>query len=233
VDGTNGNTELQPVRAHFLKSNVLIVRGEIERKAGQTGKTIALEIDMRDARVQDVLALASKSLPPVLTGRLELQALLVIPPARGSVLQKMHLDGRFTLADARFSDSTVTKAITELSRRGQGKPSDPNIQDIPAEFIGYFRLQEANLSLSTLQFAVPGVTAKLEGSYGLASEHLNFVGDVRLAVPVSQTMTGAKRVVLMPFDPIFMKHGAGTYLPLSIAGTRSQPQIKVNWTKLF
>jgi len=77
------------------------------------------------------------------------------------------------------------------------------------------------------------VNATMKGSYGLASEQLNFVGDVRLAVPVSQTMTGAKRVVLVPFDPIFMRHGAGTYLPLSIAGTRSQPQIKVSWKKLF
>jgi len=42
-----------------------------------------------------------------------------------------------------------------------------------------------------------------------------------------------ERLVLVLFDPIFMKHGAGTYLPLSIAGTRSQPQIKVSWKKLF
>jgi hypothetical protein len=30
-----------------------------------------------------------------------------------------------------------------------------------------------------------------------------------------------------------MKHGAGTYIPLEIKGTREQPQIKVNWKKLF
>jgi len=107
------------------------------------------------------------------------------------------------------------------------------VEDLPAEFSGAFRLQEANLDISKLQFAVRGVNATMKGSYGLASEQLNFVGDVRLAVPVSQTMTGAKRVVLVPFDPIFMRHGAGTYLPLSIAGTRSQPQIKVSWKKLF
>jgi len=233
VDGTNGNTELQPVHAHFLKSDVVIVKGEVARKAGQTGKAIALDIDMRDARVQDVLAFASKSVPPVLTGRLELQAHLVLPPREEPVLQAMRLNGRFTLTDAKFNDGTVTKVITKLSRRAQGKPNDPNVGDLPTEFSGAFRLQEANLNISKLQFAVPGVNATMKGSYGLASEQLNFVGDVRLAVPVSQTMTGAKRVVLVPFDPIFMRHGAGTYLPLSIAGTRSQPQIKVSWKKLF
>ena len=102
--------------------------------------------------------------------------------------------------DARFSDDTLTKAITELSRRGQGKPNNPKVQDIPAEFMGDFRLQEANLGISKLQFVVPGVTAKMEGSYGLTSEQLNFVGDVRLAVPVSQTMTARNDLVLVPFD---------------------------------
>jgi hypothetical protein len=41
------------------------------------------------------------------------------------------------------------------------------------------------------------------------------------------------RVMLVPFDPIFMKHGAGTYLPVSVAGTREHPQIKLNWKRIF
>ena len=75
------------------------------------------------------------------------------------MLQAMRLNGRFTLTDARFNDGTVTKVITKLSRRAQGKPNDPNVEDLPAEFSGAFRLQEANLNISKLQFAVPGVNA--------------------------------------------------------------------------
>ena len=233
TNGTNGNTTLQPVTAQFLKSSVSILKAEVASKAGQSGKTIEMEIDMHDARVQDVLALASKSQPSILTGRLNLHAELVLPPGHRSVLQKMLLNGNFKLSDARFSDEAVKKVVTELSRRGQGRPNDSNIQDVLAEFIGDFRLQNANLSISSLQFAVPGVKANMKGSYGLSSEQLSLVGDVRLSVRVSQTMAGTKRVVLVPFDPLFMKHGAATYLPITIAGTRSRPQIKMNWKELF
>ncbi len=73
----------------------------------------------------------------------------------------------------------------------------------------------------------------MKGSYGLASGDLNFVGDVRLDAKVSETMTGAKHVLLKPFDPLFNKHGAGTYLPLEISGTRDKPDVKLQWKKLF
>ena len=169
VDGTNGNTYLQPVNAHFLKSDVSVVKGEVATKAGQKGKTIAMDIDMHDARVQDVLALAAKSEPPMLTGRLRLLAQLVLPPGNEAVLQKMLLHGRFSVSEAKFANDNVEKAISELSRRGQGKPNDPTIQDVPAEFTGDFRLEKADMSFSKIQFAVPGVMAEMKGSYELAS----------------------------------------------------------------
>jgi hypothetical protein len=46
-------------------------------------------------------------------------------------------------------------------------------------------------------------------------------------------MTGAKKVLLTPFDPMFKKHGAGTYLPLDIGGTRDHPEVKLQWKKLL
>jgi hypothetical protein len=66
VDGTNGNTYLQPVNAHFLNSNVT-TNGEVAGKPGQKGKTITLAVDISKAYVQDVLALAAKG-TPMLTG---------------------------------------------------------------------------------------------------------------------------------------------------------------------
>jgi len=145
----------------------------------------------------------------------------------------MLLDGRFDISDARFSSDNVKKAITEMSRRGQGKPGDQAIQDVSGEFIGDFRLLNTKLTFRKLDFLVPGFAARMQGSYGLHDEQLNFVGDVRLHATISEMMSGAPRWLLVPLDLIFMRHGAGTYLPLSITGTRQQPQIKVNWKKLF
>ena len=67
----------------------------------------------------------------------------------------------------------------------------------------------------------------MRGSYGLHSEQVDFVGDVKLDARVSQTMSGIGRIVLIPFDPLFMKHGAGTYLPIAIGGTRQHPDVRV------
>jgi hypothetical protein len=56
---------------------------------------------------------------------------------------------------------------------------------------------------------------------------------VTLVPRVSQTMSGAKHWLLVPFDPLFMKHGAGTYLPVAIAGTREHPEVKLQLNKIF
>ena len=232
VDGTNGNTYLQPVKAHFLDSDV-ITNGQVSSQPGQKGKTIALDVDIQHARVQDVMALANGGGPPALTGRMMLKAKLVLPPGKDPVLRKMTLSGRFHVSSARFSDQKVKSAIVALSRRGQGKPDDTGITDVPADFLGSFTLARANIRFSKLQFVVPGAIADMKGAYGLGSQQVDFTGDVRLDATVSQTMSGAKRWLLTPFDPIFMKHGAGTYLPVTIAGTREHPELKLDWKKLF
>jgi hypothetical protein len=232
VDGTNGNTYLQPVNAHFLNTDI-VTSGEVAGQKGKKGKTISLDVNMQKAYVQDVLALAAKSTPPMLTGAMTLKAKLVLPPGKERVLQKMQLNGEFTISNTRFTPPKMKDAVAQLSRRGQGKPDDTTITDVASEFRGDFTLRNSTITFGTLQFEEPGAAAQMKGSYGLSSGDLNFVGDVRLDAKVSETMTGAKHVLLKPFDPLFKKHGAGTYLPLEISGTREKPDVKLQWKKLF
>jgi len=105
VDGTKGNTYLQPVNPHFLNSNVMVTKGEVAGTLSQKGKTIALGIDTHDARLQDVLVLASKSEPAMLTGRLKLQAQLNLPPGNDPVLQRVLLNGHFNVIDAKCGET--------------------------------------------------------------------------------------------------------------------------------
>ncbi len=63
---------------------------------------------------------------------------------------------------------------------------------LSAQFAGNFLLKNRNVAFSSLQFVVPGVAAQMRGSYGLASEQLNFDGDVRLHATVSQMVGGSK-----------------------------------------
>ncbi len=133
--------------------------------------------------------------------------------------------------------SSPTKRSTRRSPHSaegpKASPGDESIQDVPIILAGTFSLANANLSFSTLRFEVPGADAEVKGSYGLGSEALDFTGDVRLQAKVSQTMSGAKRVLLKPVDPIFSRHNAGTYLPVNVSGTRDNPQIKLDVKKIF
>ncbi len=232
VDGTDGNTYLQPVNAHFLNTDI-VTNGQVAGEKGKKGKTIVLDVHMPKAYVQDVLSLASKATPPMLTGQMTLQAKFVLPPGKDPVLQKMQLNGRFDMTDARFTHPKMKDALVQLSRRGQGKPDDTSITDVAAQFRGDFTLRHSTITFASLQFEEPGARAKVKGSYGVASGDLNFVGQVSLDAKVSQTMTGAKHVLLVPFDPLFNKHGAGTWLPVEITGTRDKPDIKLQWKRLF
>jgi hypothetical protein len=232
VDGTNGNTYLQPVNAQFLNSNV-VARGEIEGKQGQKGKTITLDVDIHDSRVQDLLDLAVDSPKPMLTGGITARARLLIPPGKQRMLDKIRLSGSFRIEKAKFTSDKVNDKIDALSRRAQGRPGDQSIQDVPADLMGTFSLGNTKLSFSKLQFEVPGAVAQVKGSYGLVSDQIEFTGDVRLQAHVSETMSGAKRLLLKPVDPIFAKHNAGTYLPVNVTGDKDHPQIKLDVKKVF
>jgi hypothetical protein len=231
VDGTNGNTYLQPVDAHFLNSSVT-AKGMVASQPGDKGKTISLDIDVHDAKVQDMLNLAAASKQPMLTGAVATKAKLLIPPGKQTVLRKIQLAGTFHLQGARFGGD-ANDTVAALSRRAQGKPNDQTIQSVDAELLGDFDLRNTALKFSKLQFLIPGVDAQVRGSYGLESGALDFTGEVRLQAHVSQTMTGVNRVLLKPVDPLLARHGAGTYLPVNVKGTREKPQIKLDLGKIF
>jgi hypothetical protein len=231
VDGTKGDTYLQPVNGQFLHSHV-IAQGEVAGKKGQKGKTVRLDIDIHESRVEDMLALATDK-GALLTGNITTKAKLLIPPGNRRVLEKISLAGRFGVKDGHFPNPDVQGKLDSLSRRGQGKPDVMEIQNVPANFDGVFRLENARMSFSALHFDVPGVQVQMKGVYSIAQQELDFTGDVRLQATVSHTMKGVKRWVVIPFDPLFKKHGAGTYLPVNIQGTTDHPKIQLDWKKVL
>jgi hypothetical protein len=48
---------------------------------------------------------------------------------------------------------------------------------------------------------------------------------------VSQTLTGWKRWLLKPVDPLFRKKQAGTRLVIKVEGTQDQPKIALDLGK--
>jgi hypothetical protein len=224
IDGTDGDTFLQPVTATLGRSN-FVCRGGIARNKDDSKKTINLDVLVSRGRIEDFLRLAVKGTKPPLLGNAQMKFQMRVPPGAGTVLSRLILDGTFSLQDAGFTSPTVQEKIDDISRRTQGKPSAVEIRGVASDFEGSFQLKKGLLDLSRLLFTVPGAEVQLDGWYNINSENMDFRGIVRTKARVSQMVkTRWKRVLLKPVDPFFAKDGAGAVIRIAITGTRNNPQ---------
>jgi hypothetical protein len=223
VDGTNGDTILERVDA-TLGTSRIAANGAIVKVEGAKGRRITLDTKVRGGRLEDFVRLTTRVSASPLTGVINVDAKLDIPPGDRDVIDKIDLQGTFSVARAQFTSDTIQNRVDELARRGQGRPTDTEIDDVASNFRGSFRLRDARLHLNPLTFQVEGATVRLAGNYDTSREVLDFKGELRLQAKVSQTQTGWKRFVLKVFDPMLDGEGAGTVLPISITGTREQPK---------
>lgn len=221
VDGTNGNTVLRPVQA-TLGSTQFTTSGAIIKHEQHQRRTINLEVSMPQGQIRDLLRLATKG-SPFMEGVIRLRTRIDIPPLSGKVREKLLLDGAFEVTQGRFLRANVQDQIDKLSRRGQGQPNNPEIDNVISNMKGRFHLENETLRFKSLSFGAPGAGVDLAGVYNLDSDALDFHGSLKLQAKVSQTMTGWKRWALKPADPFFSKHGAGTFLRIKVAGTAKDP----------
>ncbi|HEY3837872.1 MAG TPA: AsmA-like C-terminal region-containing protein [Bryobacteraceae bacterium] len=225
VDGTNGNTTLQPVHATLGQTN-FSTSGAIVKHQDKEKRTISLTVAMPSGNLQDLLRLAMKG-SPFMEGRVTLNTRIDIPPLSSKVKQKLLLDGTFNLRDAKFLKSTIQSQIDGLSRHAQGEPNNDEIDSVASDMKGSFHLENQTMTFRSLSFHVPGAGVALAGDYQLRDDHLNFHGTLRLEAKVSQLVTGWKSWLLKPIDPVFAKNGAGTFLNIVVEGTARKPELGV------
>jgi hypothetical protein len=225
VDGTNGDTYLQPVEARLGESDFACSGAVINVKG--KGHIIDLDVTVPNGRIQDFLQLGVKTTPAVMTGRLTMKTKLHIPPGTQSVTRKIGLKGGFTLRQIHFTNPEVEDKVDMLSLRAQGDPKDakPGAEDVHSQMVGQFVLENGKLSFSKLDYALPGATVALTGEYSLDGEQFEFTGKMRTDAKVSQMVASKwKSILLKPVDPFFKKNGAGAEIPVKISGTKSAPK---------
>ena len=229
VDGTNGNTYLKSVVAHFRNSTIN-TSGEVVKNPDAGARGVILDATVDQGRVDDMLYLVVKSDKPVMHGGIKLTARIDLPPRPGvDLFDRLILNGKFSVADAHFTSESVQQKVDSLSRRGQGEPKNGDIEDVVSNLNGSFMLKDHLVDFSSLTFDVSGAKVDLAGSYDMNSEQLDFAGHLSLNAKLSQTTTGAKSVILRAFDPFFHKNGAGTSLPIRITGSRSSPSFGLDF----
>jgi len=238
VDGTDGDTYLQPVKAQFLHS-FLVARGYVVRVQGESGRHVYLDVAMDQARIEDLLRLAVRTDPPVMVGRVKLHTRLDLPPGPQDVAHKLRLQGNFAIINGRFSSEKIQDKIDQLSLRSRGQVElatqeerDGKIEVVRSQMRGDFNLADASLNLSAVHYDIPGASVKLAGIYSLDGAKFNFAGTADMQATVSRMVGGWRGVLLMPFDRVFQKNGVGTEVPFKIDGTRSDPHFGLDFDRL-
>jgi len=239
VDGTNGDTYLQPVHATLGQSR-FTCEGKVVRLSPGTDKNgtaapggheIDLNVLVNGGRMEDFLRLTSKSATPLLTGTLALKTTLKIPPGTAPVDERLRLKGSFILEDAQFTSTKIQNEVRELSLRGQGRPKEAKHAagaDVRSAMRSDFTMADAVITLPNLQYAVQGAEIDLKGIYNINGELLNFVGTARTDATISQMVGGWKGELLKPADRFFKKDGAGTEISIHVRGTREDPKFGVD-----
>lgn len=224
VDGTNGDTRLEPVSGKLGESR-FTVNGSVERDAAKLGRTVTLNAAVTEGRLTDFLRLAMKGERAFMSGGVGMRGRIVVPPGRGDISERLQLEGTFRLTEARFTSRTVQEQIDGLSRRAQGQPSNEQITEVPCAMSGQFDMAGGAIRFPRLGFSIPGAEVGLEGTYRFGPETLDFEGEARIEAKVSEMMKSRwKRWVLKPVDPFFSKKGFGTVTKIRISGTRGQPK---------
>jgi hypothetical protein len=247
VDGTDGDTWLEPVEATLGHSHFTAV-GQIVRvpatpaghgkngtPAVAGGHDIALTVNVDRGRIEDFLRLASHSQTPLLTGALTMKTALEIPPGTAPVYERLKMNGSFLLDQARFTSAKLQDRIEELSLRGQGRQKDAKsagAADVRSAMQGNFQMAGGVVTLPALKYSVPGAEIDLKGSYGVDGGALDFTGTAKLQATVSEMVGGWKGLLLKPADRYFKTAGAGTQLPIHVSGTREDPQFGIDFDRM-
>ena len=231
VDGTSGDTRLEPVRAQIGRSDVLAT-GSVTRTLGVKGHITDLTVEMKHGRLEDMQTLAMKGNPTLMRGELAWKAHLVIPQGPMTVSRKMLLQGTFAIHDAFVNNAKMQAQLNSFSERARGKPRLANAQDaatVGSSVSGKFSQADAVVDLTDLDYEMPGARLTMDGQMHLVGSTYELHGKVQTQATASQMTTGWKSLLLSPFDKLLKKNGAGLELPIKVTGTRSTYDLRLDF----
>ena len=234
VDGTSGDTYLQPVKARILNS-WLVANGSVVRMKDPNGHRVELDVVIDKGKIEDLLKMAIRTDPAIMTGLVHLKTKFDLPPGEADVANRVKLTGNFQVSGAHFTNEKIQEKIDALSVRSQGKPK-PAQDSISGQraLRDERHIQSQQRAYFLFAIAVPGSRHRvnLTGTYSLDGNQFDFHGKARLDAKLSQMVTGWKSILLKPVDPFFSKNGAGTEVPVEIHGTKSDPHFGLDFGHL-
>ncbi|MGA3327744.1 MAG: AsmA-like C-terminal region-containing protein [Terriglobia bacterium] len=229
VDGTNGDTYLQNVTAHFQRTTVTS-KGSVAGQPGGHGKTIRLEMAVEEGRIEDLLSLFTEENRPSLTGSINLHATVQVPPGPPGFLRKLDLAGSCGIGSERFTNPKIQQPVNALTRSAEGEDKKQQAEDpetVLSQFTGQVSVKNGVATLSNVSFTAPGTRAQLQGTYSLMDQKVDLHGILYTNGKLDETTSGFKALVLKAVGP-FLKQKSVTVVPFAISGTSSHPSFALD-----
>jgi hypothetical protein len=159
---------------------------------------------------------------------------MILPPGKDvDVIDKLRLDGNFSIEKTRFTDAGIQTKIEGLSQRSQGDVSAQPAAQVTSDFTGSFKLANGVLTIPSVAFDIPGSVVRLSGTYAIKPEALDFKGTLFMDAKISETMTGFKSLLLKVVDPLFSGENGGSEIPIRISGQRESPSFGLDKGRIF
>jgi len=231
VDGTNGDTDLQNVDTHFQRTTVTS-KGSVAGRPGQHGKTIRLEMAVKEGRIEDLLSLFTEEKHPSLTGSINLHAKVQVPPGPPGFLRKLDLAGSCGIGSGRFTNPDVQQPVDALTQSARGEDKKQQAEDpetVLSQFTGQVSVKNGVATLSNVSFSAPSTRAQLQGTYNLLDRKVDLHGILYTNGKLSDTTSGFKALILKAVGPL-LKQKSVTVVPFAIAGTSSNPSFALDFT---
>jgi len=251
VNGTNGDVFLKQVETSFLQTSIA-ASGSVASKAGQDGKTTSLDVEVNNGRIQDLLVLLAATKHAPMNGATSFKTHVMILPLGRPFLKELVMRGDFGLNQAGFRKPSRQEQVDELSQRARGEkkgedkgkdqskeqdkdqskndsnakadPAGGDPENIVMNLRGHLELRDGVAKFSELTFDVPGASARMNGTYNLENEQIDFHGTLKTEAELSQDTTGIKSALLKPLNPLFKRKKAGADIPVKMTGTYHDPK---------
>ena len=194
-------------------------------------KVTDLDLEVAKGRPEDLLGPFLSHTPPVV-GMVWLKSHAHLDPAvhHARFLDRLKMNGQFSVPQERLTSTKTEKSLTAFSERAQGghESAEDARPEVVSSLVGVASVRHGVVHARDLRFVVPGASAEMSGTYGLQHGEADLKGMLRMEADLSHVTTGWKAMLLKPLAPFFHKKPAGTAVPVKVTGTPGKYKVGAN-----
>ena len=230
VDTLDGDVTLTSVATHVLHTTVMS-RGSVSREpTPHHGKTVDLQASVQGGRINDVMLVLIKSKVAPMTGSLQVNTSIRLPPGPAPFLKRLSVAGDFHISGAEFTKEARRLTLDQLSASAAGRKvnSDAGPGTVLSNLHGHCVVKDGVATLSNVTFQIPGSSAGIRGTFDLITQQLNFQGNLQTEGELSDTQKGIKKIFVKVAVAIHKHRSPQHLIPFKITGQYGDPKFALN-----